>query len=123
MTRARPHCGPHCGQEVKGLPGRAQRGFASRVLCSWLGGAQIHLILDHCSSGRPSDITSTFLGLLQEEAKQDEGLLPVALPEKGGGCQVGRREHPASASSGNFGESNHGTLDFGTRADSWAEVQ
>ena len=43
----------------------------SRPLCSF------HLALDSCSSGKPLDITSTFLRLPWEEARQDEGFLPI----------------------------------------------
>lgn len=54
------------------------------------GGFEFPLTLDNCSSRHPSHVTSTFLRLPWEEAKQDESFLPVDFPEKGQGYQAGR---------------------------------
>lgn len=87
----------------------------SRPLCSF------HLALDSCSSGKPLDITSTFLRLSWEEARQDEGFLPINPPGQGEGgvrqakegIQPGhvlQRSQLGCRVRGHFGRSSRGLL-------------
>lgn len=85
---------------------------------------EFHLFLGSCSSGHPSDITSTFLRLPWEEAKQGTSFLLTLL--RRGRRASGRRERPAWACSGEKEAGRHGAwllcgkqswaFDFGNRA-------
>lgn len=99
----------------------------SRPLCSF------HLALDSCSSGKPLNITSTFLRLPWEEARQDEGFLPINPPgqREGGvrqaeeGIQPGpvlQRNKLGCRVHGHSGRSSHRALGFENRAAPCAEV-
>lgn len=89
--------------------------------------------MDSCSSGKPLDSTSTFLRLSWEEARQDEGFLPVNPPGQGEGgvrqaeevIQPGhvlQRSKLGCRVHGHLGRSSHGALGFENRAAPCAEV-